>query len=508
MHCNVRAFVNTGQSFRYYVTDLKVNNFRHIQELEISFDYPVTILTGTNKIGKTSLLLLLACSHVNFFKYDSTKHEPNFREHIWKDVISFTDYEAATNNYSYNLNWRVGPEQRQGEGKRLASSKAWTGLAKYSSDPRRVNAKIRDRFVRLIDLERLLPVRNFSNNLKKKIKSGSGTRLNPEIEKAFSYVLSLPPTIRISKIGAHINKMAFLIEYGTEPYSSYNAASGEESLIHILIDIFDTPSNSLILIDEIEAGFHPSIQRKLADVIQYVSWSEKKQFVITTHSPSILAAFPQKARKFIERKPNGTYNVISNISVNAAFSKMDSESYPLLQLYCEDSEAQYILKKMLVTINQTSPNFDRLVNVVVSGPANMVRDDYERHKHNYGQLRLKLGYACVFDGDHKIVAGFSKYYKNAEEFSFFLQSTVPPEVSLINCYLASNANVELQSFIDHGDHHFAYDQMVTLGLASDNEDARACCWNLFINTQEYQHLYAAFKTFITRTVTHFSRLSD
>lgn len=506
--CNVVNFIDPSQSFRYYLNSIQINNFRHIQNLNLSFDHPVTVITGTNKIGKTSILLLLACSHIKFEKYDATKPESDFRYHVWKDVISFTSYEAARNNYSYVLRWRVGIDPRQGEGKRLASSKAWTGLAKYSSDVRRINAKIRDRVVRLIDLERLLPARNFSNSLKRKIKNGRGTRLNPEVEKAFSFILGVPTSVEISKIGAHINKMAYLINYGAEPYSSYNSASGEESLIHILIDIFDTPSNSLILIDEIEAGFHPSIQRKLADVIQYVSWHEKKQFIITTHSPSLLAAFPQKSRKFIERKLDGTYNVIDNIAVNSAFSKMDSEAYPLVRLYCEDLEAEYILKKMFVKINSTIPNFDRLINIVISGPADMVKNDYVRHKKNYDQLRLKIGYCCVFDGDHKLKAGYSTYYQNPNENVFFLHTNEAPEIEIVKSYLALHPNQLLQNYLVHEDHHLLYREMVRLGLAADEADGRSICWNCFVVTPIYQTLFQEFEAFITKIVSDFSLLSD
>jgi hypothetical protein len=70
-------------------------------------------------------------------------------------------------NYSYELYWRVGTDIRNGEGKRLATSQAWTGLGKYSSG-NRVNSQIKDKEVRLIDLERLLPTRNFSNSLLRK----------------------------------------------------------------------------------------------------------------------------------------------------------------------------------------------------------------------------------------------------------------------------------------------------------------------------------------------------
>ncbi len=163
------------------------------------------------------------------------------------------------------------------------------------------------------------------------------------------------------------------------------------------MDIFETPKDSLILIDEIEAGFHPSVQRKIADVIQYVSWHDKKQFILTTHSPSLLSAFPKESRRFIDRKEDGSYETAINISVNAAFSKMDSLSYPLVNLYCEDEEAKFIIRNILVEINETKRNFDRLFNIITSGPINEVKNDYTRHRRNFDQMRSKIGYCCVFD---------------------------------------------------------------------------------------------------------------
>src|ERR1700748_3103804 len=114
---DTKAFRNSGDSFRYFLNELKINNFRHISNLDISFDHPVTVIAGTNKIGKTSSLLLIACSHYNFIKYDSTKPGTVLRRHTWRDVVTFTQYESATSDYSYELAWRVGPENRRGEGK-------------------------------------------------------------------------------------------------------------------------------------------------------------------------------------------------------------------------------------------------------------------------------------------------------------------------------------------------------------------------------------------------------
>ncbi len=500
-------FINSGNSFAHFVNSIEIEDFRHIHNLNISFDHPVTILTGTNKIGKTSILLLVACSHYSFLRYDSTKPETILRRHTWRDVLSFTNYENASRDYGYRLLWRVGNDSRNGESKRYSTSQAWTGVGKASSDPRRTNAQIRDREVRFIDLERVLPARNFSHSLLRKISNTTKTRLQPEIEQAFAYILETP-NVEVHQIGSHINKIAFLITYQSELYSSYNAASGEESLINILVDIFNAPNNSLILIDEIEAGFHPYIQRRLADVIQYISWIHKKQFIITTHSPTMLSAFNQKSRKFIDKNCAGDYESISRISVNGAFSKMDSKAYPLLNLYCEDEVAEFIIKNLLIEINASHKYFNRLINIIKSGPADQVKNDYIRHKRNYNQFRLKLGYACVFDGDFKNDPNYSNYYMNPDEYSFFLYPYIAPEKFLVRAFVTTIRNIPLQTALNYSDHHALFQEMVSLGLATDENQARQICWDSFKTKPEYNKLVTDFKYFIIKAAKAFSATNE
>ena len=501
------TFNNADNSFVHFLNKIEVNEFRNIKNLKLTFDHPVTVLTGTNKIGKTSILLLIACSYFDFKRYDSTKPETILRNHTWKDVMPFTNHENTTREYEYKLFWRIGNSSRRGFAKRNPSTRAWTGVGKASADLNRENAKIRNREVRFIDLERISPARNTSNSLMRKIGYAQTLRVSQDVERAFAYIFDYP-NVEISTIGSHINKTAYLINYQGSAYSSYNAASGEESLITILIEIFSIPNNSLIIIDELEAGFHPYVQRKIADVISYIAWIHKKQFIITTHSPSLLAAFPQKSRKYIDKKNDGNYETISKISVNAAFSKMDSQAYPLLQLYCEDDIAEFIIKNILIELNESNKYFDRLVNIIRSGPIDQVKNDYDRHKRNYSQLRIKVGYACVFDGDHKDHQLYSNYHENPEEFSFFLYPYTAPEKFLIKSYLLENNNDKLNTALTYSDHHSLFKEMVILGIAVSESQALNICWTAFKNTPEYNKLSSDLKTFILSTTKHFSEANE
>ena len=128
--CDVALFANAQSSFPQFLRKIQVAAFRHLSNLEIEFTNPVTVIAGTNKIGKTSILLLIACSYEKFLKADSTSPQGQFREHTWSDVLAFTSHENQTADYSYKLWWRVANDNHEGEGKRLSSSRAWSGLAK------------------------------------------------------------------------------------------------------------------------------------------------------------------------------------------------------------------------------------------------------------------------------------------------------------------------------------------------------------------------------------------
>lgn len=504
--CSVSTYSNAGDSFKTFITKLDITCFRHLNNFSITFEHPITVISGTNKAGKTSILLLLACSHEKFLKIDSTSPSPSLRPHAWSDVLTFTTHEQVNNDYSYNLSWRVGVEDRFGTGKRLASSQAWSGLGKKSSDRTRINAKIRDRVVRLLDLERVLPGRSFSNALFRKSDSAPLTRLNSKIEQAFAYIFNLN-NVEIFESGQHINKSCFVISKDGQNYSTFNSASGEESVIYLLRDLIDSPKDSLILIDEIEAGFHPSVQRKLADIVQYVSWVDKKQFVITTHSPTLLSAFHNKSRRFIELVTGG-HKVWTGISHQAARSKMDSVGYPLVRLYCEDELASFMIKKILVRMSRENQYFERLINLVESGPINDVKTDYLRHKHNFKQLCNRIGYSAIFDGDYQSDPSYNQLLVGAENFTTFIYPHDKPEKFLIKAYLNINNDSRLSAHLVHENHHSLFDRMVHLGLASDKSDARNQCYQAFEISPEFERHEIDIKNLLSRTVDYFSLLQD
>ncbi|GIM51613.1 hypothetical protein CAPN004_06430 [Capnocytophaga cynodegmi] len=83
-------------------------------------------------------------------------------------------------------------------------------------------------------------------------------------------------------------------------------SSGEKVIMSLALVIynskFDTIFPEILLMDEPDASLHPSMSKKLLDVIQQVFVNEKKvKVIMTTHSPSTVALAPEESIYVVNR---------------------------------------------------------------------------------------------------------------------------------------------------------------------------------------------------------------
>ena len=405
-----------------FLKSIELEPFRHIKLLRVNFNHPISVISGTNRSGKSTILMAIACSHFNFIKRNT--QNGNLERHTWSSLMQFTNRDIQTEDWTYYITYKIGNKIDRKRGQRKKTTKKWNGIGKKESQ-----FDFRD--VVFIDLDRILPARNFSKVIYYRSKTASGIEVSPSnskiIEEYISYILE--ENFSLNKLATYQDKDIFKYKNANE-YSSYNAATGEEVLAKIIIDIVEAKKDSLILIDEIEVGLHPKVQRKLIEVLYNISRNDSKQFIITSHSQTTLSSLPDTSRVFLEKDYYGNFKCIQNISVNAALSKMDSEYYPLIDLYCEDDIANKIINKTLINLQTTHSltNIKDLVNVIVSGSANKTYNYFSVHKETYSYKKIKTGYACILDGDMQ-----GKY--TSDDNLHFLYSTKSPEYFLTEKYL-------------------------------------------------------------------------
>ena len=73
-----------------------------------------------------------------------------------------------------------------------------------------------------------------------------------------------------------------------------------------LIAIYQNPTPQVILFEEPEKGIFPGALSLLADHIKSASSKLGTQFILTTHSPQLLDAFPGEAIRWVKFSPHGT----------------------------------------------------------------------------------------------------------------------------------------------------------------------------------------------------------
>lgn len=485
--------------YRKFLITVMLSPFRHIANLAVDFYNPISIITGTNRSGKSTILMAIACSHLNFEK--RLAKNGKLVRHTWSSLMKFTNFDKQSSDWAYQLIYRDGVEIVVKNGQRKFRTKKWNGVGKKEG-------QIRDRQVIFVDLDRILPARNFADKIfamsKKTSAGGLPSAKIKEVEDYISYILE--ENFKIVKGAQHLDKVIYNYRNRHE-YSSYNAASGEEVLIRMIVDIVEAENNALILIDEIEVGLHPKIQRRLMDVLYYVARRQNKQLIITTHSPTILKAVSLASRIFIERAGSSDFKVINSISVNAALSKMDAIGYPLVDLYCEDDVAESIILKAIANIirEKKVTNFHLLINIIVSGSVDTTYANFLAHDRTYKKKKIKVGYACVLDGDAKALKTTKggRLYPDQKGL-MFLYSEKAPEMFLLEAYLQANPNDTLEYHVRNSNPHVLFEKMVEQGIAVDTKAAFELCWDCFQSTEVGAKYFEELKTFLVDIAKEFS----
>lgn len=483
--------IEKEKDFPVFLKELKFEKFRHIPELQLKFNSPISVISGTNRSGKSTILMAIACSHFDFKKRNSKNGK--LERHTWSSLMKFTNHDVQKEDWTYFITYKTGKLVTTKRGQRKMATKKWNGIGKKES-------QYTMRQVIFIDLDRIVPARFYSDKIYRLSKNAALKAISEEkvveIEKYLSYILE--ENFNIKKLAEHLDKDIFKYD-NTNQYSSYNAASGEEVLTRIIIDFVEAPRGALVLIDEIEMGLHPKVQRRLVDVIRNVCRNEQKQFILTTHSSTILDAVGSKSRIFIERNPSNEYKAIHNISVSAALSKMDAKSFPLVDIYCEDEEAKKIIQKGISGIERTLKlnNFSELINIIISKSANVTYSNFISHKNTYLSKKVKSGFACVLDGDMKIIKdGKGNVTYKPEDNLHFLYSNECPEKFLTRAYLTKHPNVNIEYYLENENPHFLFQAIIENSEFNDKDEVFEYCWNMTIATEKGKLYFDSLQKFL------------
>lgn len=123
----------------------------------------------------------------------------------------------------------------------------------------------------------------------------------PDRQQILSFIQSLPEQ-NIQGLsfleGPRNDVMVELIESFGGVHRAYEAAllsDGTLRVLAIAAAMLSAPEGSLVVIEEIDNGVHPSRARHLLERIQAVAEQRKLRVLLSTHNPAMLDALPDKA---------------------------------------------------------------------------------------------------------------------------------------------------------------------------------------------------------------------
>jgi hypothetical protein len=182
----------------------------------------------------------------------------------------------------------------------------------------------------------------------------------------------------------------FNTEY-VDKYSDAFAGSGEAAAALLVHNVLESPSGSLILLDEPETSLHPRAQQRMLEFLADQALQKKLQIVITTHSRCFAERLPQKAIRVLSAEPDGI-EIRTNLSANEAFHEISTLPSGKTILV-EDERAKHIVSEVL---KLESSHISREFQVVVrEGGTSKIYRDIQAHA-NSGRRDIFV----ILDGDH------------------------------------------------------------------------------------------------------------
>jgi ABC-type lipoprotein export system ATPase subunit len=301
---------------------INIQNLRNLNSLHFEIpDRGVTLLTGSNGSGKTSLLACLRrIGHSNAFPI-------HFPTSLRSDRLD----NQSEGTITYKINDESVEYAYRGE--------RWT--------PRpRKNANLFDRFgypsVTYIgaSAERFTPrPEDFDTQHIRGADNGIKTAANQIFEtEKFSKLRS----INLSR-GA--GNDAFVLALNTTPqtyHSEKHFSLGELCVLKLLRLLTNVANNSMIIVDELEMALHPRAQVNLLRFLENEARNKSLTIIFSTHSVTLLKSVERKRIIYLEKQDNGEVKPIYGCFPTYALGNIasDEETLPDILLYVEDTFAR------------------------------------------------------------------------------------------------------------------------------------------------------------------------
>ncbi len=319
----------------HFLEEVQLKGIRGIENLRVTFDYPVSVIAGANGSGKTTALFAAACAYTvpaaGVRDFVPSTLFPDYRPKLGQrqdergEAIIHFDY--ATPEGRMAMRWRRGK----------GWNRSFLGRKQASQPERSVYLRTLSNLSNPAEVRGVLGMSRLSTVPRETPMTASQIQFAQQI-LPFRYA-------EIVNLSSDSKNLLFAEQEAGVTYSELHMAAGERAILRLAQEVAQL-EDALVLIDEVEAGLHPWVQQLLMLQLQQVALRNNLQVIVTTHSQSVLDSVPGHGRIFLDRDQEGRVTVCPaylDIVQNALYGRSRSA----LNLLCEDGAAEGILRGVL-----------------------------------------------------------------------------------------------------------------------------------------------------------------
>lgn len=391
-----------------FLEEIAIRNLRGITDLRVPLEFPVTVLAGENACGKSTVLFGCACAYkvpgAGGKNYVPTALFPSFT--VGKmDAMEKTELEYAyrDNGRRMNMVWRRGKSW----------NRSFFGRKGATQPERQVYLRTLANFTNPAEVRSMLQIK----------------QRNPTIDKVNPGLLVLAKRIlpfdyeyvqQAKKSQGRGDLLLTELKNGGA-YSEFHMASGERSVFRMSMEI-SALTNALVLIDEVETGLHPYIQKQLMLHLQRLSLREKLQIIVTTHSPVVLDSVPLEGRVFLRRDEQHDVKVEAPLR-DILQRAMYGQSKDKLSVLCEDDIAEFMIRGVVDALSQ---KIDLRPEDLFIGK-NTGKDEFPAHARTLARIQQLRDFIFFLDGDGRNLEGPIRRAAETVKLLFLPGDSLPEE---------------------------------------------------------------------------------
>lgn len=254
-----RQFDHGDGEWQQFIKSIKITNIHGWTGQEMQFKFPVVAVVGENGIGKSTFLKAAVCAYDNQAG-KSFYPSKMFMSTQWDEPAlsgASIEYTVRLGNSSRNLKWK--------------KTQDW-GFAPKGKKPKRNTY--------FLDISRTLPLDATAGYAKiamtANTEAGNSYALNEDSLRDLSFVLG-QEYINARFTGTDINttREVGLLTKNYGEISQFHQGAGEDTMLDLFKLLQEIPTQSLLVIDEVENSLHPQAQRRLVRYLLKLARTKK-----------------------------------------------------------------------------------------------------------------------------------------------------------------------------------------------------------------------------------------